>query len=171
MLRKLMFAALLFMTQPASADIPEDVPGGLAMRGQVEFDFLERTFFVATLYTPEAVALDWQKPLALKLDYNRWFAGALLVYSSMFELNRMEGFKTDHNGIRKQLKTCFKTVQKGDTYLAIAQQPNAIEFRRNGTQTCVLEADKIAMRFLSIWLSDTSREPALAMALRGEYQG
>lgn len=171
MIRNLLVFVFLIIAAPLRADAPGDILDGVSERGQARFDFLDRPFFAATLYTPDAQPLDWDKPLGLLLEYDRWFAGGLLVYSSMFEMNRIEGAQADHPDIRKQLRTCFKTVRKGDSYLAYAHQPDAIKFWRNGQLTCTLQADRIAERFLSIWLSDMARDPELAMILRGDDQG
>lgn len=140
---------------------------GLLPRGQADYRFWGQPMYQARLLTPGAEALDWARPLGLELEYARGFDAGVLVWSSMVELRRLEGRRGDHEAFEAALADCFASVSAGDSYLALARSADDLDFYLNGDEVCAISGDRWAERFLAIWLSEDSRDPASARALLG----
>ncbi|WP_204112741.1 hypothetical protein [Shimia biformata] len=135
--------------------------------GDVTVRWLGLPVYRATLYAQEN-RFDWNSRFALELTYVRGFDRDTLVWSTMQELERMEGRSGDHAAIRASLSGCFRTVESGDRFLAYAETPDRVSLWFNGTKTCQMSHASISQRFLGIWLSDQSRMASVSRKLRGQ---
>lgn len=169
MVSRFLFSLLTTLLTAGSAFAETTPPEGrfdFKQRGSAEYRFLGQTLYQAALYTPEGQSLNWDSPAGLALSYQRDFSGRTLMRASMAELRRMEGKADDHAEIEKGLADCFRDVEKGDRYLAVAVSPDDLEFWLNGENTCTLSGQQWAERFMAIWVSDQSRDQRSARLLR-----
>ncbi len=162
----------LLMALPLRAEVaPAEVTRSLGdpvSLGQASYGFLGLPLYDATLFTSGGGQFDWRKPLALQLVYARALTGETIIDSTLSELDRIEGAMPDHDDLRRKLGTCFRDVRKGDRYVAIAPGAAEVSFWLNGEKTCELRHDRARERILAIWLSEESRAPRQARALRGQ---
>jgi hypothetical protein len=154
---------VVFAGSAALASVGQD----LRPLGQAEYRFWGQPMYEARLLTPGAAELDWTRPLGLELEYARSFDAGVLVWSSLVELRRLEGTRPDHDAFEAALSGCFASVSAGDSYLALATSADDLGFFLNGDEVCAISGDRWAERFLAIWLSEDSRDPASARALLG----
>lgn len=143
------------------------LPSG-GLRGQADFRFLGVKIYGAELFTPKAAAYQPQAPVALRLTYHRQISASQFLRSTMSELDRIEGSRSDHADLRLALAPCFRDVSAQDSYVAFGAGPNDLRLARNGQETCRVQRPGISPRFFGIWLSDQSRSPRLTRQLRGE---
>ncbi|MDG1739763.1 MAG: hypothetical protein P8L68_03695 [Paracoccaceae bacterium] len=138
----------------------------ITKKGTAMYKVLGVRFYQASLYSTED-SFSWQYPLALELGYMRSFSGEMLVSATLHEVVRMGVPDEDHSELHPILGECFKSVQKGDVYLAIADNPNRLRFKLNSEQVCEIDYENIAPKVLGIWLSDASRDLKRSRQLRG----
>jgi hypothetical protein len=136
--------------------------------GQATLRFLGFEVYTATLHTEGAERFGWDQPLSLRLDYARSFSNQELLQGTRKELQRIEGTQPDLPEMLQKLATCYRPVQQGDSYVAIATDPDTVEMRLNGQRTCRVSHPDLRRRFLGIWLSPNSRSARLSAQLRGE---
>ncbi len=152
------------------------LPGGLAasplsdaisdpeLRGSATFRFLGLPLYDAKLYTPGGAAFSWNENFGLQLTYRKNLKQKALVESTLEEMAR----QGNPAPTEVQLQTCFQAVSKGDSYLAIAQGPNSVNFWRNGNKTCTLTNPGITRSFMSIFLGDNTRSASFTQQLKGQ---
>lgn len=138
----------------------------MTKKGSALYKVLGVSLYQASLYSTED-SFAWQYPLALELGYMRSFSGELLVSATLHEVARMSTLGEDHSELHPILGECFKSVQKGDVYLAIADNPNRLRFKLNNEQVCDIDYENIAPKVLGIWLSDDTRDLKRSRQLRG----
>ena len=135
-------------------------------KGSALYKVLGVSLYQASLYSTED-SFAWQYPFALELGYLRSFSGELLVSATLNEVARMGTPDEDHSELPLMLGECFKSVQKGDVYLAIAYTPNRLRIKLNNEQVCDIVYENISPKVLGIWLSDASRDLKRSRQLRG----
>lgn len=135
--------------------------------GTADVRWFGMRIYSAVLHTERGSKFDWERPFSLSLTYNRAIKKDGLVKATLSELERIEGKRDDHDVIGQKLEGCFRSVEKSDVFVAIAQDQSSIRFLHNGVETCVLKHQGIRERFLGIWLSDAAREIGASRALRG----
>ncbi|WP_424831933.1 hypothetical protein [Ruegeria sp.] len=161
-------AALLAVLLLAPAGlVASPIPGGLQdpkQLGSSTFRFLGLPLYDATLYTPGGAPFSWTEDFGLKLTYRKTLKQKALVESTLEEMAR-QGNPTP---TQAQLEQCFQAVQKGDSYLAVSQGPNAVGFWRNGKKTCVLSYPGAKRAFMSIFLGNDTRSASFTRQLKGQ---
>ncbi|MCG7494258.1 hypothetical protein [Thalassobius sp. Cn5-15] len=162
----------LFHTAASANDAPPaEVKSALpaaAELGAAKVRWFGLPIYDGRLFTTKAAAFDWQKPFALELTYQRGFSQEQLLTATNKELIRMEGRLPDQSMIVEKLTQCYRTVAKGDRFVAFGARKDRITFLFNGQRSCDLDHPDVRKRVMSIWLSDQSRDPALSRKLRGE---
>ncbi|WP_170425981.1 hypothetical protein [Ruegeria arenilitoris] len=151
-------------------------PGGLAastvaaqlpnaeLRGTATFRYLGLPVYDAKLYTPGGAPFSWGEDFGLQLTYRRNIKQKALVESTLDEMTRQ-----GNSGMTQaQLETCFQTVNKGDSYLAVSEGPNKVGFWRNGRKTCTLSSPGVKKTFMSIFLGDNTRSASFTRQLKGQ---
>jgi len=159
----------VFTAVPDSAFSMSVLPGisEPAIRGQARLRVFGFSIHDATLFTQRGEAYVAGKPAALQLVYLRSFSAEQLTKSTQEELERVLGPSPTVAADTAKLATCFRDVKASDSFTAITSSPNDLRLYLNGQQTCKLNDPQLATRFLSIWLSDKSRSPAMSKKLRG----
>lgn len=135
--------------------------------GSVQVRFFGLRLFEAALFTEDGEAFTWNDPFALRLTYDRGFDRDTLLTASIDEMERLEGPRPDHAEIRTKLAECYRTVQRSDSFLAVAEARDAVRFYLNGQRTCRIQHSGIRERLLGIWLSDNARDARMSRQLRG----
>jgi len=158
---------LFVQTPPAEARQAAPVAALPNLIGDVTVRWLGFPMYRATLYS-EAARFDWQSRFALELTYIRGFDRDTLVWSTIEELKRMEGPRSDHARIEQSLGTCFRDVGNGDRFVAFAESRDRVSLWFNGQRTCTMSHAQISERFLGIWLSDQARLASVSRKLRGQ---
>ena len=134
------------------------------LRGAATFRFLGLPIYDAQLYTPGGAPFSWSQDFGVKLTYRKSLKQKALVGSTLDEMSR----QGNSASIESQLKICFKAVSAGDSYLAVSQGPDQIDFWRNGRKTCTLSFPGIKRSFMSIFLGNNTRSAAFTRQLRGQ---
>ncbi|MGI9369765.1 MAG: hypothetical protein ACR2O2_13095 [Ruegeria sp.] len=134
------------------------------VRGAATFRYLGFPLYDARLYTPGGAPLDWQDDFGLELQYRRNLTQKDLVEATLLEMDRIGSGAP----VKDQLDKCFSAVRKGDSYLAISQGPNRIDFWRNGQKTCTLAYPGIKRSFMSIFLGSNTKSASFTRRLRGQ---
>lgn len=130
------------------------------------FDVYEAQLRVAAGFDPQA----WeQHPLALSLTYARAFKGADIARRSVDEIAR-QGPLSDalRQRWQTQLTELFPDVGPGDTLIGVYRPQAALQLwrRQHNTQWVGEVADlELSRRFIGIWLSPQTSEPAMRQAL------
>ncbi len=137
--------------------------GDAELRGQATYRFLGLPLYDAQLFTPGGAPLDWNRDFGLELRYRHNLTKKALVSSSMDEMERIGRAAP----VRDQFEACFRSVRKGDRYLAVSQGPNRVGFWLNGQKTCTMSYPGIKRSFMSIFLGENTRSAAFTQALRG----
>ncbi len=139
--------------------------------GEAEVRLLGFKLYDARLLTPGGSRFDPGRPHALELRYARSFDRESLLQATRKEMERIQGSSQDVGPAIERLRPCFRDVSSGDRFKATALAPDSLSFHLNGRQTCLVQGPSLASRFLSIWLSDKSRDPELSRRLRGTGAG
>ena len=126
------------------------------------------TVYRARLHTDGTTQFDWNRPLALEIEYFRSIARDDLTNSTRSEIQRMEGTRADLDTLIGKLAGCFRNVGKGDVFTAVSVRPDRMALYLNGERTCDIRHADVRKRFLGIWLSESSRSARLSAELRGE---
>lgn len=166
----LILLALAWAT-PTRASTPPELAGRIdapAPTGAAQGTFLAIPLFDAELWTEGGRPFSWSEPFALSLTYRRGFGAGLLVWASMFEMERIRPLDPAAAGaIEAELERCFRAVRSGDRITALSETPDRATFFLNGQPTCTLEQPGFRRAFFSIWLDPDARDPEGAARLRG----
>ncbi len=162
----------LLWAAPAPASTPPELAGRIdaaTPTGQARGTFLAIPLFDAQLWTDGGRPFSWSEPFALSLTYRRGFGAGLLVWASMFEMERIRALDAAAAGaIEAKLERCFRSVNPGDRITAVSETPDRATFFLNGQPTCTVDQPGFRRAFFSIWLDPAARDPAGAAQLRGE---
>lgn len=111
----------------------------------------------------------WQKfPHALELDYARAFKGADIAQRSLQEIQRQGDIPADLAASWLGLMTAlFPDVASGDEITGFYQPGQGVRFFWNGRPIGALTDSLLAERFMGIWLSTFTSEPAMRLSLLG----
>ena len=156
---------VLLLTPAGLAAAP--IPGGLKNPqelGTATFRFLGLQLYDAKLYTPGGAAFNWDDDFGLKLTYRKSFKQKALVGSTLEEMAR----QGNPAPTPAQLEQCVQAVDKGDSYLAVSNGPDEVDFWRNGSKTCSLSYPGAKRAFMSIFLGSDSRSASFTRQLKGQ---
>ncbi|WP_371169435.1 hypothetical protein [Aliiroseovarius sp. 2305UL8-7] len=159
-------ASFLAPTKPANAqsNVVSGALPGAELRGNAVLRFLGIPLYQARLFTVGGAPFNWADDFALELTYKRNLTQYDLVEATMREFKRTGG----RIPVDAQLNTCFKAVNKGDSYLAVTNGTDKIDFWRNGARTCTLRYPQIKSRFMGIFLGDNTRSKSFTRTLKGQ---
>ncbi len=156
---------------PTHASTPPELAGRIdapAPTGAAQGTFLAIPLFDAQLWTDGGRPFSWSEPFALSLTYRRSFGAGLLVWASIFEMERIRALDpAAAAAIEGQLARCFRSVNRGDRITAVSETPDRATFFLNGQPTCTVDQPGFRRAFFSIWLDPAARDPAGAAQLRG----
>lgn len=121
--------------------------------------------FEASLWT-DAPVWSFDDIFALSIRYDRGFSGHDLVERSLSEMRRTGGGREPElrAAFGAELARLFRTVAKGDVFTALYTPALGAEFFHNAATTGNAD-DILSRRFLDIWLSPQTSEPALRHSL------
>ncbi|MEY2682981.1 MAG: hypothetical protein RJA09_125 [Pseudomonadota bacterium] len=109
-------------------------------------------------------------PHALELDYLRAFKGADIANRSLQEMLRQGPLPTEQaNTWLRQMTALFPDVVAGDEITGLYLPGEGLRFFWNGRPLGVLSDPVLAERFMGIWLSTATSEPALRSALLAPF--
>ncbi len=171
LLLALLFLSMAWGTQVRAEVVPPEVRAVVAQPAQAgagQFRYLGLKVYDLKLFTPRGNQFDASSPFALAIEYDRKIRRQVLLKATMGELERVEGARADHDVILEKLAGCYRGVQDGDRIVATPRGPDMMSFWVNGSQTCVLSHPGFRDRYMAIWMSDKSRDRALASRLRGQ---
>lgn len=172
-MRRVMILALataFAWSQPitASTDLERAGLRDPVQLGAATIRWLGAPIYDARLFIGGGGAFRWQGPMALQLEYRRSFKGEQLLEATMQELRRIEGGRTDHAALRRDLQGCYRDVRQGDAVTAVSTGRDDLALWMNDRRLCQVRASDIQQRFLGIWLSPQSRIARLGPQLRGQ---
>ncbi|KPA19888.1 hypothetical protein shim_38470 [Shimia sp. SK013] len=163
MRRLAVIIAVLLCALPAYASSVERELTGAQLRGTATFRYVGISLYEARLYTKGGAELNWSEDFALEVTYLRNLKERALVDSTMKEFTRAGGALP----VRDRLEVCYQDVRKGDTYLAVSDGPDTLEFWLNDTPACTLRYPQIKTRFMAIFLGDNTRSKSFTAQLKG----
>ncbi len=134
------------------------------LRGTATYRYLGLPIYDARLYTPGGAALNWNNDIGLQFTYRRNIKKKALIDSTLEEMQRI-GRPAP---VRDQLGVCFKSVTKGDRYVAVSNGPDKVTFWLNGQKTCTMSYPGITRSFMSVFLGDDTRSASFTQKLRGQ---
>jgi hypothetical protein len=135
-------------------------------RGQGTLKRLGIPIFHASLWT-DAASWSMDAPFALSIRYARSFAAYDLVEKSLADMHRLE--KLDRAGreaAAAALGGLFRDVRKEDVITALYMPGEGASFFHNAVPTGAAD-EALSRRFLDIWFSPRTTEPALRASLLG----
>lgn len=132
------------------------------------FDVYEAVVRVGPGFEP----MTWERyPLALGLTYARDFRGADIARRSIEEIERQGSLReATRQRWLAQLMAVLPDVRAGDTVYGTYRPDQGVQFwrQRESWQSLGDVADaELARRFMGIWLSPQTSEPAMRQALLG----
>ncbi len=142
---------------------PAELAGRIQRDQPYGFGVLKRlgiTIFHATLWT-DAEIFSMDAPFALSIRYGRSFAAHDLVERSLADMHRLE--KLDRAARRvaaAALESLFRNVSRDDVITAFYVPGEGASFFYNATLTGNAD-EALSRRFLDIWFSPRTAEPAL----------
>lgn len=160
-------ALLLYPVTPAAGSSVDGLSQPQKL-GEATMRWLGLPIYNAALYTQGSNQFSWTQPIALELEYLRSFPASQLTKSTLDELERIEGPRSDHSALIGKLGRCFRDVSKGDRLMAYSSTASKVSFSFNGGAACTVSHSGVRERFLGIWLSDSSRSAKLTRRLKGE---
>ncbi len=160
----LLWTCLCLTLLDAAASQARNLPQGAEQRGEATFSFLGFQIYKARLFTQGGQALDWSQDFGLELTYQRRLSQSDLVDATLQEMARVG----NPLPIRSQLQKCYQPVGPGDSYLAVSDGPDRLNFWRNGVAVCTLTQDEIKTRFMEIFLGEDSRSARFTRVLLGK---
>lgn len=156
-------AALAAAPTEISAYIKAGVPYGSATLSKLMFHVYD-----ATLWT-DAPEWTMKKPFALSLHYGMNFDGGELARRSIDEMHsqrKLEGKTAAAWGAR--LRALFPDVKKGDSITAVYLPGKCTRIYHNGVYRGSISDAAFSARFIGIWMSPETSEPALRKKLIGK---
>jgi hypothetical protein len=159
---------------PVPAEVGAALPGA-RLQGQGRLRFMGLRVYDARLWagaSASAQALDattWaQQPLALEIEYARALDGALIAERSLQEIRRQGAIDTPTaERWQATLARLVPDVQAGDRLTALHQPGQPLRLYANGSLRGEMADLALAQRFMGIWLSAQTSEPALRLSLLG----
>lgn len=136
----------------------------MQQRGEATFRWLGLPIYTARLFTPSGQTVNRQDDMRLELTYQRALTRDSLVESTQSEMRRL-GYASPS---KTDLQTCFRDVARGDSFSAITDGPDQVQFYFNGSEQCKLIQPNIRHGFMSIFLSENSRSPVFSRRLRND---
>ena len=140
------------------------------LRGQARLRVWGFQVYDARLWAPPVFDPDrWAtQPCALELDYLRAFKGTDIAARSLQEMQKQAASPA---GLAaqwlQQMTNLFPDVAPGDEITGFWQPGQALRFYLNGRSLGALSGPDLPERFMGIWLSPHTSEPALRAALLG----
>ena len=154
-LAALAVSAALFAS-PASAKPSElkNLVASAKPAGCADYRFLLFNLYRAEIWS-DSKSLPG-KQYGLSLTYRSDFSRDELVETSIEEMSRISGrSEKSFSTARKQLRSAFRSVKKGDRITAFRESPKRVRFFKNGRATGSVTSN--ADLFMSIWLGPKTR--------------
>ncbi len=153
---------------------PAELNGRLAgarLQGQGRLTYFGLHVYDAKLWVPDGFKADdpLHTPLALELIYARELVGQRIAERSLAEMKKVGEVMADQSEpwLAAMAKT-FPDVKKGDRLSGLYEPGTGMRFFFNGTACGDVRDPAFARRFIDIWLSPRTSEPALRLALLGQ---
>jgi hypothetical protein len=138
--------------------------------GQGVLKRLGITIFHATVWT-DAEVFSMEHPFALSVRYARRFSAYDLVERSLADMHRLERLDPAARAAASTaLGTLFRDVGRDDLITAFYLPGQGASFFCNAALTGAA-GDMLSRRFLDIWFSPRTTEPALREALLARVKG
>lgn len=155
---------------------PEPPLAGARLAGQGMLRFLGLAVYRARLWVSPGFRAErfTELPFALELSYQRTLAGAAIADRSVEEIHRASPLGDDQaTAWRQALRAALPDVAEGDRLTGLYRPGEALELlHTTATQHRSLGRvgdAEFARRFMGIWLAPTTSEPALRLALLGDF--
>ena len=150
-------ASVLGLPRPA----PASPLAGLARWGSGDLRRFGFLVFTATLWAADDPL---QPPLALRLDYQRSIAGAVIARASVLEMRRFSDDRQRLAAWEAQMSQIFPDVQPGD-HLVGVYRPEGAYFYQDEHLLGAITSPGFAAAFFAIWLDRRTSAPELRAAL------
>lgn len=162
---------MLFMTLPALAAAPSEIGAYIrtaAPYGEAKLNKLMFHVYDAALWT-DAPKWTMKKTFALMLRYGMNFDGEDLAKRSISEMDAQDKLADETaTAWRTKLAALFPDVKKGDRITAIYLPGKGTRIYHNGKYRGSISDARFSDRFIGIWMSPKTSEPAVRKALIGE---
>lgn len=164
-MRKILFALLLaLLPVKAFADAPPEIAPFIKATkpyGEARLNKLVFHVYDAALWT-DAASWTIGKSFALTLRYGMNFDGDDLASRSVEEMNGQKKLDQPTSASwRTRLATLFPDVKKGDRITAIYLPGKEARIYHNGKYRGSVTGALFARRFIDIWMSPLTSEPAV----------
>ncbi|MDP4302246.1 chalcone isomerase family protein [Leptothrix discophora] len=154
----------------APAEILEALPD-VRLQGGMRFTWFGLHVYDARLWTvtPLREGDDLvSRPYALELAYARRLEGRSIADRSLDEMKRLEAIgASEAQDWLKAMRIAFPDVAPGDRLVGLHRPGRGVQFLHNGRVSGEVADTRFARLFFGIWLSASTREPALRAQLLG----
>lgn len=159
--------------EPVPAEVSAELAGSRLL-GAGRLTWFGLSVYDARLWTQERFSADRfeREPLALELQYARSLHGNLIAERSLVEMRRHAALdETDAARWLASMRRLFPDVARGDRLTGVHQPGESVRFYFNGVLRGEVRDADFARRFFGIWLSPSTSEPKLRLALLGASKG
>lgn len=135
--------------------------------GSAKLKFLGMKVYDIELWS-SASQFSYEKPFAIRIEYNMSFTREDLAKRSIVEIKRLHQLtKDEENSYQKQLLAIFHSVRKGDEKLAFFDPEQGASMIYNGRKIGEISDLKLARLFVDIWLDQRSSYPEVTKKILG----
>ncbi len=166
--RWLMLCLMLGLSLSASAQWRAELPEARLV-GQGEFTWFGLRLYNARTWSP-AAPLDWSRPFALELTYQRNLSRDTLVEASVDEMRRLGGPGLDEATLARWtqvMQEAFVDVRPGMRITGLYLPGQGCRFYVNEQLRREVDDAAFARAFFAIWLDPRARDPQLRQRLVG----
>ncbi len=143
---------------------------GSRMQGEAAFRFWGMRIYHARLWTlpSSSTRQATEQPLVLDLEYQRDLKGQDIAERSLKEMQRAANLSPEKaQRWLSEMQRIFPDIKAGDRLTGLNQPGQAAVFWHNGRPTGQVDDAEFARLFFGIWLSPSTSEPDLRLALLG----
>lgn len=167
-LARLAFLLLLATAPGASADWRSALPDARPV-GSGDFRWFGLRLYNARTFSP-VTPLDWARPFALELTYQRSLSRDTLVEASLDEMRRLGGRELSETTLERWaalMREAFVDVRPGMRITGLYLPGQGARFYVDGQLRRQIDDAAFARGFFAIWLDPRARDPQLRLRLSG----
>lgn len=163
---------LLFNANKAFADVvPKEIIKEISspiLIGKSQLKFFGFEIYEIALWG-EKSEFSYTQKFAIKINYKKNFDKESLVERSIKEMKRVNFLTEDEERFyRSELNRVFLGVKKGDSKTALYLPQNGVLLFHNSEFVGKISDQKLARRFVDIWLHEKSSYPEITKELIGK---
>ena len=162
------FAVLLGLLMYGTLTLAAASYKGMPLSGEGTMSWFSIDLYNAKLYSPpEFSAANIKGPVALQIDYRRAIKAKHLLRATQKEWQRLNINQAAQQQWLEKLQTLWPDLAKGDQLTCFIETNGHSYFYYNQNLLGKIEDTAFGPAFLTIWLSEKTREPKLRQQLLG----